>query len=352
MRMSRIRIGVVGLNFGRHIVKELTEGPGKAWFELAAVCDLDREKAAGVAAAHGVKAFSSIDDLLADDGIPAIGLFTGPVGRAGLISRIVRAGRDVMTTKPFETDPAAAYRVLREAEGLGRVVHLNSPAPLWPPDLAAIQHWRREHDLGRPVACNLAVWVRYREEAKGDWYDDPAQCPVAPVFRLGIYLINDMVRLLGEAERVNVVSSRLFTGRPTADNGLLSLRFRSGAVGSVFASFCVEDGDIYRNSMVLNFERGTVYRNVGALRRTQERGKMGLALVMGSNDGGSRVVAETTVSEGSGAYQWEAFARAVRGEKLADAVTKEEVVAGLRVLEAMREAEAGGGTVAVRAVSG
>ncbi len=346
--MSRLRIAVVGLNFGRHIVKEIVEGPAREEFELAAVCDLDRAKAEGVAAACGCRAYGSLDELLADASIPTIGLFTGPVGRAGLIERILDAGRDVMTTKPFELDAAAAWRVLAKAERLGRVVHMNSPAPLWPPDLAVVQAWRQEYDLGRPVACALSVWVRYQEEAKGDWYDDPRQCPVAPVFRLGIYLINDMVRLLGEAERVAVVSSRIFTGRPTADNGLLSLRFRNGAVGSVFASFCIEDGDIYRNSMALNFERGTVYRNTGALRRETARGRMELALVMGRNDGGSRIVAERVVSEGSGAYQWGAFARAVRGERLGGQVTRDEIVAGLRIVEAMREAELGGGTAVVR----
>ncbi|OPZ28654.1 MAG: Inositol 2-dehydrogenase/D-chiro-inositol 3-dehydrogenase [Lentisphaerae bacterium ADurb.BinA184] len=245
--MSRLRIAVVGLNFGRHIVKEIVEGPAREEFELAAVCDLDRAKAEGVAAACGCRAYGSLDELLADASIPTIGLFTGPVGRAGLIERILDAGRDVMTTKPFELDAAAAWRVLAKAERLGR-----------------------------------------------------------------------------------------------------GLRFRNGAVGSVFASFCIEDGDIYRNSMALNFERGTVYRNTGALRRETARGRMELALVMGRNDGGSRIVAERVVSEGSGAYQWGAFARAVRGERLGGQVTRDEIVAGLRIVEAMREAELGGGTAVVR----
>jgi len=31
-----------------------------------------------------------------------------------------------------------------------------------------------------------------------------------------------------------------------------------GCLASVYASFCVEDGDHYTNGLVLNYERGTV----------------------------------------------------------------------------------------------
>jgi len=130
--MSKIKIGIVGLNFGKHIIKEIVEGPGREWLELAAVCDIEQAKAREHAQKHGVKAYFDLDALLADCGIPAIGLFTGPVGRADLIRRIVRAGKDVMTTKPFELDPAAGLAVLKEARGMGRVVHMNSPGRCCP----------------------------------------------------------------------------------------------------------------------------------------------------------------------------------------------------------------------------
>src|SRR5690606_35100525 len=120
-------IGIVGLNFGRHILDQLARDDVKLHLRLAAVCDMDALKAADYATRFGVKAYTSIDDLIADPAIPAIGLFTGPVGRAALIRKIIHAGKDVITTKPFETDPDAALDVLREARSIGRVVHLNSP---------------------------------------------------------------------------------------------------------------------------------------------------------------------------------------------------------------------------------
>ena len=195
----------------------------------------------------------------------------------------------------------------------------------------------------------MNVWVRYNEKATGDWYDDPKLCPVAPVFRLGIYLINDMVRLFGEAERVQVMQSRLFTGRPTPDNAQLSILFRNGVVANVFASFCIEDGDIYQNGMTLNFENGTVYRNVGPLRGGNPREDVHVALVRGTNDGGRKPVVEKLFSKAdhSAAYQWDVFARAIRGETIPGVVAPEQIVAGLRIVEAMAVASQGNGIAMV-----
>ena len=222
-------------------------------------------------------------------------------------------------------------------------MHLNSPAPLLPADLAQIRRWQDECDLGPPVAARIETWVRYQEQADGSWYDDPRACPVAPIFRLGIYLINDALRLLGEPEAVQVFESRLFTGRPTADNGQLAIRFRGGALASIFASFCVGDGVAYANACVLHFERGTVYANFGP--PSGEAGQVRLHLVTPGGEGPPRVRSASVPAEKrSGAYQWDVFARAVRGEKLADEVTPEQVAAGIRVVRAMARAAASGRT--------
>src|SRR5690606_34588240 len=104
---------------------------------------------------------------------------------AGLLRKIIDAGKDIMTTKPFELDADAALEVLRYADSIGRIIHLNSPGPCISQDLACIDEWRTVYDLGDPVSCLQSVWVRYDEEPgpEGDWLDDPIRCPVAPIFR-------------------------------------------------------------------------------------------------------------------------------------------------------------------------
>jgi len=340
--MTKIPFAIVGLGFGAHITRELAMGVSED-IDLVALCDMNKDRADDVAAKYGIKAFYSLDEVLAIDSIPAIGIFTGPVGRAGLIRKVAAAGKHIMTTKPLELDSQAAIDAIKFARERGIVVHLNSPSPTLSPEWKQIKAWQTQFDLGRPVACRRDVWVRYHDKPDGSWYDDPELCPVAPVFRLGIYLINDLVRVFGEAESVAVLQSRIFTGRPTADNSQLSILFKDGSIASIFASFCVNDGDHYRNSITLNFENGTVYGNVGPDRNMDSGFSLGLVQRV---DDVRACIARAEVCGSSGSYEWATFARAVRGEKV-DELTPEQMAAGIKIIEAMKRAEKNGGVAKV-----
>jgi predicted dehydrogenase len=318
------RIGIVGLGFGARIAERLRDG---RLFDVAAACDPVQPPMPGVPAIR-------LDELLARADIPAVGLFTPPAGRAGLVRRIVRAGKHVMTTKPFEMDPAAAADVLAEARRLGRAVHLNSPAPLLPPDLAQIERWRTEYGLGDPVAASAQVWTSYHERADGRWYDDPDRCPVAPVLRLGVYLINDLVALLGPAATVQVTTSRLRTGRPTADNAQVAIGFTGGALATVQASFCVDDGQRFSSRLTVAYMGGVVTR-----RSTVASPVGDPALTLTAPDG---VTASATTRGGSGDYRWDAFRRAVLDGPGDEAAQHARIVAGVGVLAAMARAERSG----------
>jgi predicted dehydrogenase len=342
--MKRIPIAIIGLNFGGQIVDRLLENANRNYFQIAAVCDVDKSKAEAIGKRLNCKIYTDLDDLLANPRIPAVGLFTGPGGRANLLRRIIRAGKDVMTTKPFELDPLAALDVLQEARRRKRIIHLNCPAPLLSPDLKQIACWRKEFRLGRPVGARAAAWVGYREKADGSWYDSPKQCPLAPVFRIGIYLINDLVRLFGEPQSVQTLHSRIRTGRPTPDNAQLGIRFKNGAIANIYSSFCVDDLQFYRNSLTLNFERGTVYRNVGPFPHIPGDGASVELELVTRRKGKSLVRRSKMENALSGAYQWDAFYRAIRGISLPSAVSPQEIVAGLRTVTAMARAESSGKT--------
>ena len=330
-----IPLAVVGCKFGRHIVKSLTQRDHGV--RVVGVCDLNAELAQRVADEYGVRTYPDLAAVLADDQVLAVGLFTGPVGRAELIESIVDAGRHVLTTKPFALHPAEAERALAAADRAGRVLHLNSPGPLPSEDLALIARWRAEHDLGAPVGARAETWATYRESADGTWYDDPERCPVAPVLRLGVYLVNDLVRIFGPADAVQVLATRLRTGRPTPDNAQLGIQFRNGALAAVFASFCVDDGQVYPDALVLNFENGTI-RRVTRRNPTAPLAAPSTELTLTM---AGQAPERVTVSEASGAYQWDAFVRAVHGGP--PATPAEVLVDGVAVLDAMARADHSGG---------
>ncbi len=333
--MTRIRIAVVGLNFGSWMIEhELLQGAGAATMQIVAVCDLDAGKVAHWSTQLGVPGFTDLHALLQTIQPQAVALFTGPVGRATLIQRIITHGCDVITTKPFEGDTKAAADVLAQARALGRVVHLNSPAPSMPPDIAQLIAWRDEYQLGEPVAYRATTWCAYREQPDGSWYDDPQRCPVAPMFRLGIYLLNDIGWFFQGVHQVAVQQARIFTKRPTADNAHLAVSYQNGALGSIFASFCIDDYQYYRCALEMNFARGTLYRNMGPM--AAETTDVQLAVVT-VQEGRQHIVQTTTPAQGAG-YQWYEFQRAVLARECIDVAYEDRIIAGLQIIDAMQQA--------------
>jgi len=342
---GRVKIGLVGLNFGRHILKGLLEKPIGNFFELTALCDVDEKRLADAAKKAPVACYNNLDELLADPNMEVVGLFTKPAGRASFIRKIIRSGRHVITTKPLESDPEEAKAVLEEARALGVRVECNSPSLTPSPDIKLVKEWEQKYQLGRPVAARANVWASYREEADGSWYDDEKSCPAAPLYRLGIYLINDLTRLWGRVEHVQVMQTRLFTKRPTADNAQMGLFFENQALANVFASFCVNDGDQYGNSLILNYENGTIYRNAGPA-WTVPGGRRSVALVQ-SHENQCKVVDQAFINSQSGDYHWEDFARAVRGEPQPAELTPDQMVEGIRVIKSLLKAQSDGGVARV-----
>lgn len=334
-------IAIVGLRFGRTILDHACQEPASDFFNLSAVCDFQKGLVAEAVEKFGVTGYHSLDELLEKDSSPVIGLFTQPQGRAQLIRKIIRAGRDVLTTKPFELDHKEARSVLEEARDLGRVIHLNSPGPTLSEDLQLIKDWRTQYNLGRPVGGAARVWASYREDADGTWLDDPISCPAAPLFRLGIYLFNDFNSIFGAAESIQLMTSSIRTGRLTPDNAQVNIRYRNGALGHVFASFCVEDGDHYQNGLILNFEHGTIYRNAGGLRTIKNLQNTELVLVK-KGESQRKIVEHVEVTEGSGQYQWMALADAMRTRSVAGDEQITNIVEGIRMVNALQRAQENG----------
>ncbi len=124
----------------------------------------------------------------------------------------------------------------------------------------------------------------------------------------------------------------------------MGIRFKNGGLVTIFSSFCIDDTQSYRNSLTLNFERGTIYRNVGPFPRlpgTEDDAAMTLI----TQRNGKPLVRRKIKADGlSGIYQWKAFHQAILGAKLGRTATPQEIVAGIKVVTAMARSEKSGQT--------
>ena len=337
---EKLKVGMVGLNFGKQIIDDMiVKGPASEKFELAAVCATTPEKVKRFTDAYGCKGYVGLEALLEDPDIPVVVLMTGPNGRAEQIRKIIRAGKHVMTTKPFEQDAEAAESVLKEARDLGKVIYLNSPAAVSNRDFKQIREWETKYELGKLVGGHHECWYKSVEKADGGWYDDPNQCPAAPILRLGVYGLNDMMQLFGKPKSVQVMQTRHFTGRPTPDMARLSLLFEDGAMVDTL------DGWVHQptrgvSSLILYYENGTIYRNPPLEKEVMGENPPRRLCLQHKDDGGG-ITAEISLKpdEMSSFYAWDAFYEAVTtGQRPADETPDSAIVNVIRVLEAVGKA--------------
>lgn len=332
----KIGMGIVGLNFGAAILKEVTSGhPQSEMFHVVGITDLEKEKAARLAGMHGCRQFEDFDRMLESPEIELVGLFTPPEKRASLISRAVLAGKHVITTKPFEASFDEAADVLDLARRNRRAVHLNSPGPEISPDIAWLLRQRETLDLGRPVQCYCSVWASYNERPDGSWYDDLQACPVPPVLRLGVYLINDLIDLFGNPESLEVVSSRVRTGRPTADNAIATMGFSGGLLATVAGSFCMDAETPYQCIIEILCERGSLRREKYGS-EGQENARVSARLGASSNPD---LMLTEIVEDPSGSYQWASLWQAVMRAGGNEPAYDKRILAGVKMIEALGVAE-------------
>jgi predicted dehydrogenase len=242
----------------------------------------------------------------------------------------------VITTKPFELDPAAALAVLRKAEGLGLPVHMNSPNARPQSDLAPILAHFADGTLGEPSFALASTWAVYEpEQPDGTWYDNPDLCPVAPVFRLGIYTLNSLSQIFGPARSVSAQSSRMYTQRPTADQGAISIVYESGALATVSSSFNMGGPDAHRDQISVGGRGGVAYLRIGPFSRD---GYQQADLIISTPE----ALRTYPVTSRAGDYDWEFFYQRVTGQVKQDVLQPEQVVESIRIVEAMRRSEQSG----------
>ena len=116
-----VRVGVVGLRFGRQIHIPAFRSDPRC--EVIALAGRDADAAARVARDLGVPAsFADWRDLVAAPHIDAVGIAVPPAAQPAIVSEAVRHGKHVFCEKPLAASVGDARQALSSVEAAG-VVH-------------------------------------------------------------------------------------------------------------------------------------------------------------------------------------------------------------------------------------
>jgi predicted dehydrogenase len=232
--MSATTAGVVGAGaFGRHHARKYAED-GRV--RLVGVYDPDAERAGMLADTHRVRAFDSLEALLAEAEIVTVA--TPPATHAEIARQALDSGRHVLVEKPLAVDPQAGADLVARAADRELVLACGHQERLV---LEAIGLFDAPE---RPTSIEST--------RAGPWTGRSADVSVA--MDLMIHDIDLALALLGEAPCETYASGRR-SHRSLCDAMVGRARFASGASARFFAS---RIADARARSMRIEYESGVV----------------------------------------------------------------------------------------------
>lgn len=243
------RVGIVGTgNIFDRYVQGMARYPR---LRLTGCADLDHARALKAAAEHGIRAYDSVDALLADPDVDIVVNITLPLAHAAVSAQAIAAGKHVYVEKPVAATVAEAAPLTAMAGGSG-VLFGSAPDTFLG---SAAQTARKAIDdglIGQPVGATAFVTHSKAET----WHPNPGFLFApggGPGLDLGPYYLTSLVNLLGPIATVSGLSR---IGAPvrkvtspdrvvesievtTPTHAAAVLGFASGVIGSLQMSFDV-----------------------------------------------------------------------------------------------------------------
>ncbi|MFI1166292.1 Gfo/Idh/MocA family protein [Streptomyces sp. NPDC020801] len=131
----------------------------RAGLEVVGIYDLKAERAAEVAARHGVETiYRSLDELLDDERVAVLDIAVAPQAQPDIARQALRAGKHLLCQKPFAPDIGTGQEIAALAAERGLHVAVNQQMR-FEEGIAAARAMVRAGWIGSPTAMSVTVNV-------------------------------------------------------------------------------------------------------------------------------------------------------------------------------------------------
>lgn len=235
---------------------------------LIGVCDIESEALERAADLTGARPYRSLDAMLAECNADAVILATPSGLHSSQAIKVAESGRHVVTEKPMATRWEDGKRMVAACDDAGVqlfVVKQNRRNET----LRCLKRAIEKKRFGRIHMVNLNVfWTRpqeYYDSARwrGTWeYDGGAFMNQAS------HYVDLLDWLVGPVESLHAYTATLERNIEVEDTGVMSLRWRNGALGSLNVTMLAYPKN-FEGSVTILGEHGTVRIGGVALNRVQ-----------------------------------------------------------------------------------
>jgi predicted dehydrogenase len=338
-RIALIGLGMAVTPHARGLVDLVQQGRA----DVVAAFAPSAERRARFAAAYPFSVTDSLERILANPDIDAVGILTPPNTHLDLVRRAATAGKHVLLEKPLEISAVRSLELVETAERAGVTLAVMLQHRFRPAGerLAALL---RDGTLGAIVNCSTSIRL-WRPQS---YYDEPGRGTRARdgggvLLTQGIHTLDLMLSLAGPVAEVRGFAATSPVHRmETEDMVAAGVRFANGALGVIEA---------------------TTAAYPGAAERIDIAGTKGAASLAGTSltvtwmDGRREDMVPDGSAGGTGAdpmafphdyhrAAWADFIDAIR-QRRAPRVTGREALKVHRLIDALLTAAEQGGTIRV-----
>lgn len=258
--MSKLRVAVIGCGAiaQRRHIPEYAENEH---VELVAFSDPNLERAEEMAKRYGGKAFKDHDELLKEIKPDAVSVCTPNVTHAPISIAAAKAGAHVLVEKPMATSDEEAEQMIQAAKEAGVILMVGHNQRFMPPHVKA-KEILQSGKLGKVISFRTSFGHPGPEgwslDGRDSWFFRKEEAAMGAMGDLGVHKA-DLIRWLLDDE-VEQVAGFIGTldkkDTDVDDNAICILRMKSGAIGSLVASWTYYRGE--DNSTVFWCENGVM----------------------------------------------------------------------------------------------
>lgn len=260
--LGKLKVGVIGCG-SIATIRHLPEYAANPYTELAAVCDVNQERAQQTADLYQTKAYTDYQELFANEDLDIISVCTPNYLHAQISIAGLEAGCNVLCEKPMATSAEDAQMMIEAAKRNGKKLmiahnqrfvksHQKAKELIAKGEIGKVVSFRTS--FGHPGPENWSV------DGQNSWFFRKHEAYIGAMGDLGVHKA-DLIRfILGD--EVNEVAGFVDTLSKKAadvdDNAVCILRMESGAIGTLAASWSYQKEDnstvIYGEKAVLRLE--------------------------------------------------------------------------------------------------
>jgi len=224
---------------------------------LVACCDIVPEKAKSFAEKYGLRAYTSLDDMLKDPEVEAVSVCTPSGIHAECCIAAAEAGKHILCEKPLDVTLRAIDAAIQAAQEHGVKLagvfqRRTSPAA------KKVREAVRTGKLGKLVLGDAyQKYFRSHEYyASGDWRATWELDGGGALMNQGVHGIDLLLFLMGDIKRLSAYCRRLVRNIAVEDTAVAIVEFVNGAVGVIEGTTSVTPG--YDCKIEISGDDGTI----------------------------------------------------------------------------------------------